>query len=537
MNLKRLILGSLASGLFVTGTAHATEVDHSTTEQSQTSNAVVNQKKEAHQKGTSDNDAQWQLAKKAGYTKAQFEKIMSMPDFSGYTKTTQQVSRAINTANMTDQQRKVVQTAQAQLGIPYVWGGTSPQTGFDCSGLVQYVYKKAVNYNLPRVTTDQQNVGKPVSIYDTKPGDLVFYGYPSSYHVAICVGDNDIIQAPQPGQVVQQIDMNYFMPNHARRILDDKPKPTKKLDEYRVVTAKSGNVWNNLDLTEKRASMSQYYDQVIHLKYYYKYQGKNIYSAYDKNDKWIGYFTADTLSETTSPGGNYHSLGKYVSVKKDNYTLWKDLNFSKKKGNSKDIYRHTVKAKGYYKHFNGSTYYSLYDKDNNWLGYINADGVKETKETGSHYAESGYVTIPNTEGTTYSNVALTKPKTNYKQYALTTVQIQGVYHRFDGTTVYSLYDNNDQWIGYISSNQLERVTSPGGSYQSYGKKVIVKKNNYPMWRTLDFTSKKGTSAPYYNKTYLAKGRYFHYNGSIYYSLYNNQGKWLGYINGSGLKVK
>jgi cell wall-associated NlpC family hydrolase len=70
---------------------------------------------------------------------------------------------------------QVVSEAAQFLGTPYVWGGATPATGFDCSGLVQYVYGQ-LGINLPRTSEEQATVGTPVaSLADAQPGDLVFF--------------------------------------------------------------------------------------------------------------------------------------------------------------------------------------------------------------------------------------------------------------------------------------------------------------------------------------------------------------------------
>jgi cell wall-associated NlpC family hydrolase len=97
---------------------------------------------------------------------------------------------------------EVVGIAQRYLGIPYLWGGASPKTGFDCSGLVLYVYAQ-VGVQLSHGATDQQRASKPVPLNALQPGDLVFYGNASySYHVAIYVGGGQVIEAPRTGSVV-----------------------------------------------------------------------------------------------------------------------------------------------------------------------------------------------------------------------------------------------------------------------------------------------------------------------------------------------
>jgi cell wall-associated NlpC family hydrolase len=94
----------------------------------------------------------------------------------------------------------VVNYALSFLGVPYVWGGTSPE-GFDCSGFVQYVYAH-FGVNLPRVSQDQQNFGIPVPKGELQPGDLVFFGTPA-YHVGMYIGNGKFIEAPHTGDIVK----------------------------------------------------------------------------------------------------------------------------------------------------------------------------------------------------------------------------------------------------------------------------------------------------------------------------------------------
>lgn len=98
----------------------------------------------------------------------------------------------------------VVYTAMQYLGIPYLWGGEKPETGFDCSGLLLYVFRKH-GVVLPHYSGWQFKMGEPVERNELQPGDLVFFGKPI-HHVGMYIGGNYMIHAPQTGDVVKITD-------------------------------------------------------------------------------------------------------------------------------------------------------------------------------------------------------------------------------------------------------------------------------------------------------------------------------------------
>ena len=105
--------------------------------------------------------------------------------------------------------QQVPALARAQIGKPYVWGGASPQTSFDCSGLVQWVYGQA-GVRLPRTAQQQFNSTARIGRNDLQPGDLVFFTrtYPSHEpitHVGIYVGGGRMVNATTPGDVVREM--------------------------------------------------------------------------------------------------------------------------------------------------------------------------------------------------------------------------------------------------------------------------------------------------------------------------------------------
>lgn len=97
----------------------------------------------------------------------------------------------------------IVAAAKNFLGIKYKWGGTTPEGGFDCSGLVQYVFHK-FGINTPRVSQAQFKGGQPVNPNQARPGDLVFFSKGGDvHHVGIYIGGGKFLQAPRTGDVVK----------------------------------------------------------------------------------------------------------------------------------------------------------------------------------------------------------------------------------------------------------------------------------------------------------------------------------------------
>jgi cell wall-associated NlpC family hydrolase len=99
---------------------------------------------------------------------------------------------------------QVLDSARAQLGVPYRFGGSEPARGFDCSGLVQYVFE-AHHIDLPRTVDEQFGRGIRIAIQDVRAGDLVFFSTtgPGPTHVGIAIGNGEFIHAPATNGVVR----------------------------------------------------------------------------------------------------------------------------------------------------------------------------------------------------------------------------------------------------------------------------------------------------------------------------------------------
>ena len=132
----------------------------------------------------------------------------------------QQNNSSSNTGTASVSSSAIVNKAYQYLGVPYVWGGTSP-SGFDCSGFIQYVYRSQ-GINLPRVSRAQAASGSYVSISNAQPGDILYFGQSSVTHVGIYIGNNKMIHAPRPGKTVEIVDIGWHVRNYrikgARRI-------------------------------------------------------------------------------------------------------------------------------------------------------------------------------------------------------------------------------------------------------------------------------------------------------------------------------
>lgn len=109
---------------------------------------------------------------------------------------------------------EVTLQALSQVGQPYRWGGSTPEEGFDCSGLVQYVYREALGIHLPRTSRAMSTRGVEVDRESLAPGDLVFFqtSRHRNSHVGIYIGQGRFVHAPSSGSLVrvEAIDKRYW---------------------------------------------------------------------------------------------------------------------------------------------------------------------------------------------------------------------------------------------------------------------------------------------------------------------------------------
>ena len=127
--------------------------------------------------------------------------------------------------------QEILINAMSLTGIKYKYGGSKPETGFDCSGFVRYVFSQATNLTLPPTARAISQIGKTVKKEELQPGDLVFFNTLKSAfsHVGIYVGDNKFIHAPRAGGEVRVENMqtSYWQNryNGAQRLDEETGKP------------------------------------------------------------------------------------------------------------------------------------------------------------------------------------------------------------------------------------------------------------------------------------------------------------------------
>ena len=107
------------------------------------------------------------------------------------------------------QAEDVTIAAVGLVGTPYRYGGNTPRSGFDCSGLVDYVYEAAAGVALPRTVSRLQYWGQPVSRDDLRSGDLILFGRSGdATHIGIYVGNANFVHAPSTGGTVRLDSLN-----------------------------------------------------------------------------------------------------------------------------------------------------------------------------------------------------------------------------------------------------------------------------------------------------------------------------------------
>ena len=308
-------------------------------------------------------------------------------------------------------------------------------------------------------------------------------------------------------------------------------KNITNLNQYGKISNQKYKLFEDEALKKDITSKYSLMNRIIHItQSFLSDTGETVYLISD-NKQTLGYMKATDIQLVNGPQGVEQNYGKYV-ILNGKQTIWSDFNWSKKV--DANAYKNkTIYAKEIYNHFNGTSYLSLYNNQNKLIGYIDVVGVTVANGQQGIYQSYGKYVMLNGKQTIWRDFNWSK-KIDLTPYKNKTLQARGIYYHFNGSSYLSLYDNQGKWVGYIDAIGANVASGKQGNYQSYGKYVTIKSNSYAIWKNFGWSSK--ASGDFAGKTYLAKGIYYHFNGSSYLSLYDNQGKWVGYINAGGAKV-
>ena len=108
-----------------------------------------------------------------------------------------------------DEAGDLIMNAMSLIGLSYRFGGNSPTQGLDCSGFMQYIFKRSMGITLPRTSAEMASVGQQVVRANLKPGDMVFFGSGGRVsHVGMYIGNDRFIHAPRTGRDIEITSMN-----------------------------------------------------------------------------------------------------------------------------------------------------------------------------------------------------------------------------------------------------------------------------------------------------------------------------------------
>lgn len=293
-------------------------------------------------------------------------------------------------------------------------------------------------------------------------------------------------------------------------------------------------IWTSFSFKNQKDSRS-FLKQTLQAKGIYYHANGDVYLSVYSANSWVGYVKESQVSYAKDAQGHYLADGRYATITKKGYSIWSSFSWNKK-DSSDAIYGKTYLVKGHYRHFNGSTYVSLYDQKNNWIGYLNQGAVQFTNNPQGIWQNCGkYVTITNKNYTLWSSFGW-NPKQKSSKIFEKTYYAQGKYQHFNSDTYYSLYDNQNKWQGYLNTRGATIAAGKQGIWQKGGQQVIITKQNWDLWSSFSWKS-KGKTNNYRSTLLIAQGYYQHFNGSRYVSLYDSRGKWYGYLNAAATRVE
>lgn len=253
------------------------------------------------------------------------------------------------------------------------------------------------------------------------------------------------------------------------------------------------------------------------------------YSLNDLNGHFYGYVAASAVSEITDPQGKATVGRKYVRVRTAGKSFWSDFNWTAQRASTTSYLNQPVQVTATYHHLNGATYYSLWNIQEQWLGYANAGFFTViAKPQGKEQRVDRYVTVTAKDQPIWSNFTWTKKGTT-NSYINQTVVARYEFHHVNKGTYYSLYTLGGRWLGYVAQASVTNVAKPQGNARSGTHYVRITKRNGTIWSSFNWQKRYSTNQ-FLNQALFVGCWYHHLNGGFYYSLYDFKNNWIGYLN-------
>ncbi|MEB6226448.1 trypsin-like peptidase domain-containing protein [Mammaliicoccus sciuri] len=219
------------------------------------------------------------------------------------------------------------------------------------------------------------------------------------------------------------------------------------------------------------------------------------------------------------------NFNKYIYINEKNAKVWKDLNFKELYKNDKDILDRVYKAENLYTDSLGGKYLLIKDKNYQFIGFININDITEINATSTNLS----VQLKKENIKHFRNL-FEDVKTDTKLSFNTHYKVKYTYRLPNNRIIYSLYDKNDKWQGYVLNKDVNEI-----KFEPYDERVEIIKNNYTVWG--DFFGKKNLDTKsIYHKVFNAKGIYKDKNNNrTYLKIYDSKDKYLGILNISATK--
>ncbi|WP_185160436.1 trypsin-like peptidase domain-containing protein [Mammaliicoccus sciuri] len=294
----------------------------------------------------------------------------------------------------------------------------------------------------------------------------------------------------------------------------------ERYDKVIYVNKSVAKIWKDLNLKELVFNNQDVKGRIYRAQtVYIDSTGGKYILIKDKDHQFVGFINID---DTTEIKPIY--TDKVVQLKKENIKLYRNL-FGDLQTDKKLSFSRYYKIKEIYNLPNNLTLYTLCDGNGKWIGNVNKNDVRET--IFEPYDER--VEIIKNNYTVWGNF-FGKENLNTKSMYHKVYNAKGIYKDNNNNTYIKIYDSNDKYLGILNINATKKVVP-----QSFNKDVKIISTKYNFYHFL-FDRVRNQSQNYINKKLHSKCLYKLSSGRVYYSLYDNKDKWIGYIEKEAVKV-